>query len=169
MAAADGDHGVDRLDAGGQRLGHRLPRSDAGGDDVHLPLLGRPRLALAVERDAQRVDDAPDEPFADADLEQPAGALDAVAFLELEVIAVDDGTDGVFFKVEDLPDDAALELEQLAGHGVLEAVDAGDAVTDFDDGADLADAEPVFEAGDLLLEDGRDLGNVDGHGGGRGF
>ena len=36
-----------------------------------------------------------------------------------------------------LPD----ELEQLAGHGAAQAVDAGDTVADLDDGADLADVD----------------------------
>ncbi len=142
---------------------HRLPGGDAGRDDVHLAGLAGADVALAVEGDAQRVDDAADEFVTDGHFEESTGRLDAVAFLELEVVAVDDGTDGVFFEVEDLADDAAFELEEFAGHGILEAVDAGDAVTDFDDGADFADAEPVFEAGDFALEDAGDFGNVDGH------
>ena len=59
--------------------------------------------------------------------------------LIFEVFAEDDGADGVFFEVEDLAHGAVLEFEQLAGHGVAQAVDAGDAVADFDDGADFGD------------------------------
>ena len=40
LAAADGDHAVDGLDAGLQRLLDRLALGDAGGDDVHLAGFG---------------------------------------------------------------------------------------------------------------------------------
>ena len=43
------------------------------------------------------------------------------------------------------PIDAVLELEQLAGHRVRQAVDAGDAVADLDDRADLADLQPFWK------------------------
>ena len=55
----------------------------------------------------------------------------------------------VFFEVEDLPHDVVAEVEQLARHGVAKAVDAGDAVADFDDRADFADLELLFETGDF--------------------
>ena len=92
-----------------------------------------------------------------------AGALDGIAFLDVEVVAEDDGADGVFFEVEDLTHGAVLEFEQFAGHGVAQAVDAGDAVADFDDGADFVDLQSLFEAGDFLLEDAGDFRDVDGH------
>ena len=58
---------------------------------------------------------------------------------------------------------AVLELQQFAGHGVAQAVDAGDAVAHFDDGADFADLELLLEAGDFLFQDAGDFCDVDGH------
>ena len=55
------------------------------------------------------------------------------------------------------------ELDHLAGHDAAQAVDAGDAVADFDDGADFADLELLLEAGDLALQDAGDFRDVDGH------
>ena len=49
------------------------------------------------------------------------------------------------------------ELEHLERHAVLEAVDARDAVADGDDRADLGDLDGPLVAGDLFLEDRRDL------------
>ena len=69
--------------------------------------------------------------------------------LMLEVVAEDDRADRVLFEVEDLAHRAVLELQQLAGHRVAQAVDAGDAVADLDDGADLADPDLLLEARDL--------------------
>jgi hypothetical protein len=50
-----------------------------------------------------------------------------------------------------------IELEHLHGDGALEPVDAGDAVTDLEDGSDLGEVGLDGELLDALLEDGGDL------------
>ena len=57
-------------------------------------------VAHAVDRTAERVDDAADDLRADRHLEHARGAADLVAFLELEVVAEDDGADVVLFEVQ---------------------------------------------------------------------
>ena len=57
-------------------------------------------VAHAVDRAAERVDDAADHLRADRHLEHARGAADLVAFLELEVVAEDDGADVVLFEVQ---------------------------------------------------------------------
>ena len=75
-----GRHGVDGLDAGLQRLAHRLPLGHAGSDDFdRAALLGDDR-ALAVERVAERIDHAAEQLVADRHAQQAAGAADFVAF-----------------------------------------------------------------------------------------
>ena len=71
--------------------------------------------------------------------QQSAGGFDGVAFLDLQVVAEDDRADGLFFKVEDLAHRAVLEFQQFAGHRIAKAIDAGDAVADFDNGSDFRD------------------------------
>src|SRR5262249_54252990 len=143
LAAPDRDHRVDRLDAGLQGLMHRLPLGDAGGDDVQLARLGRLDRARIVQGLAPRVDDAPEHRLADRHLEQAPGGLDDVAFLDGQVVAVNDGADGVLLEVEHLAHHDAtafgggLELEEFAGHRLRQAVDAGDAIADLDHAADL--------------------------------
>ena len=56
-----------------------------------------------------------------------------------------------------MPDDAVLELEPLEGDAVLEAVDAGDAVADLEDGPDLREIGLDVVLLDPLLEDRGDL------------
>ena len=63
------------------------------------------------------------------------------------------------------------ELEHLAGHGLLQAVDAGDSVLHLEDGSDFFDVELVEVGGfDLAEEDVLDLAGaecgVGGHIGG---
>ena len=131
LAAADRDQGVDGLQAGLHRLVHRLARNDAGRLDVHAAAFGDALIgALAVDRIAQRVDDAAEQALADRHVDDGAGALDGVAFLDGAVVAEDHDADIVAFEVQRHALDAAGELDHLAGLDVVEAVDAGDAVAD---------------------------------------
>jgi hypothetical protein len=70
-----------------------------------------------------------------------AGALDGVAFLDLAVGAEDDDADIVAFEVEGHAAHAAGELDHLTGLDVVEAVDAGDAVADGENLTDFGDFE----------------------------
>ena len=77
------------------------------------------RLA-AVDRDAERVDDAAEQLLADGHLDDAAGALDGVAFADRLELAEERDADVVLFEVEHHAADGlaagALELEELAGH-----------------------------------------------------
>ena len=157
LAAADGDQRVDRLEPGGHRLVHRLPRQDARRLHVHAHARVGLDGALAVDRVAERVDDAAEQALADGHLDDGAGALDGVAFLDGAVVAEDHDADVVGLEVQRHAADAAGELHHLAGLHVVEAVDAGDAVADGQHLADLGDLGLLAEVLDLLLEDRGDL------------
>jgi len=108
----------------------RLPVDDAGGLDLELPVVVGLDRALAVDRDAQRVDHAAEHRLADRHLHDLAGPLDRHAFLDFEVRPEDDGADVVLFQVEGHAHDPARKFEQLVGHRVFESVQTGDAVAD---------------------------------------
>ena len=77
LAAADRGHRVDGLDAGRQRLVHRLALHHAGGLELQgAAALDAGDLAEAVDRVAERVDDAAEVAVADRDREDLAGPLD---------------------------------------------------------------------------------------------
>ncbi len=99
--------------------------------------------ALAVDRVAERVDDAAEQALADRNVDDRAGALDGRAFLDLGVRAEDHDADVVGLEVERHALDAVVELDHLAGLDVVEAVDAGDAVADRQHGADFGDLASV--------------------------
>ena len=71
--------------------------------------------------------------------QQVAGALDRVALDDLVPLAEQHGADVVGLEVERQAGDAVRQLEHLQRHAVVEAVDAGDAVGDGEDGADLGE------------------------------
>ena len=68
-------------------------------------------------------------------------------------VAEERRADVVVLEVEHEAHQAAGELEQLAGHGALEAVDAGDAVADAEHGARLGREGGLLVVLDLLLDD----------------
>ena len=119
--------------------------------------LGRLDRAEAVERVAERVDDAAEQRLADRHRRDLAGAADRLALLDLVPLAEERGADVVLLEVEREADDAVLELEHLEREAVLEAVDAGDAVADLQHGADLGEVRLDVEVLDPLAQDRRDL------------
>src|SRR5690606_39916579 len=116
-----------------------LTRDDAGRLHVDAAaFLGLDR-ALAVDRLAERVDDAAEEFLADRHIDDRLGALDALTFLDLAVGTEDHDTDIVGFEVQRHALGAVLELDEFAGLHVIEAIDAGDTVADGKHLADFGD------------------------------
>ncbi len=166
MAAADGDQGIDGLQAGLHRLVDRLARDDARRLDVDAAALGELDRALAVDRLAQRVDDAAQQALADRHVDDLAQAAHVVALGDGGVGAEDHGAHIVAFQVQGHALDAGLgEFDHFAGLDIVQTVDAGDAVADRQHAAHVGDIGFDAEVGDLRLEDGRDFSGADVHDG----
>jgi hypothetical protein len=148
LAAANRDQRIDCLQASRHRLVHRLARQNARCLDVDAHHRGAFDRALAIDRVAERVDNAAKQALADRNFHDGAGPLDGVAFLDRAVIAEKHDTDVVGFEVQRHPTDAAVELDHLAGLDVVEAVDAGDAVTD---GQNLTDFRNLGFLAEVLI------------------
>src|SRR5262249_57486433 len=117
----------------------------------------------AVDRLAVRVDDAAEQLLSDRDRDDPRGALDRIAFLDLAELAEQHRADAVFLEVQRDPEHPVRELEHLAGHRVLDTVHARDAVADRDDAADFGDIDVDGEAANLFADDLRDFVGFDVH------
>ena len=95
-------------------------------------------LAEAVDRLAQRVDDAAEVAVADGDREHLTGTADLLALLDAGELAQDDDTDLADVEVLREAERAVLEAQQLVRHRARKALDLGDAVARrSDDAADL--------------------------------
>src|SRR5690606_39071023 len=164
LAAADRHHRVDRLETRLHRLRHRLARDHARRDlldDVgHL----RVDRALAVDRLAERVDDAADQLGAARHLQDAAGRLDRHALGDVLVRAEHHRADRVALEVQRKPEGVAGELDHLALHHVGQPVDAADAVGDRDDRALVAGVGRDVQVLDLALEEFADLSRIQLHG-----
>src|SRR5206468_5611636 len=157
LAAPDRDQRVDRLEARLQRLLDRLAVDDAGRLELEQPALCRLDRRPAVEGVPERVDDPPDQLLPHGDARHPARPPRGLALLDLIPWAEEGGADVVLLKVEGEAGHSVLELEHLHGHRTLEAVDAGDSVSDLEHGADLGQVGLDRVVLDALLEDGGDL------------
>ena len=83
--------------------------------------------------------------------------LHRLALLDVLPLAEERDADVVLLEVERDARHAVLELEPLERDAVLEPVDAGDAVADLEDGADLGEIGLDVVLLDPLLEDRGDL------------
>ncbi len=99
LATADRGHRVDGLVAGLHRLVHRLADHDARGLQLEGAAAGGLDLAEAVDRVAERVDDAAEVALAHGDGQHLAGALHRLALLDTADFAEDDRTDLALFQV----------------------------------------------------------------------
>src|ERR1700726_1266013 len=163
LPAADRDQRIDRLEACRHRLVDRFARNDAGRLDVDAhPLVGLDR-ALAVDRIAERIDHAAEQALANRRIDDGAGALDGLAFLDFAVGAEDHDADVVGLEVQRHAAGAVLELDHLAGLDVVEAVDAGNAVADGQHLSDFGNFSLLAEILDLVLEDRGNFRGADVH------
>ena len=163
LAAADGDQAVDGLDARLHRLVHRLARDDARRLDLDQAAFVRFDGTLAVDGLAQGVDHAAQQALAHRHVDDGTGPLDQIAFLDGAVLAEDDDADIVGLEVQGHALDAAGEFDHLAGLDLIEAVDAGDAVTDRENPSDLGDFGLGVEIGNLFLQNRGDFCGTDIH------
>ena len=107
------------------RLRHRLAPDDAGRDLLDDVGFLRVDRALAVDRLAERVDDAADQLGADRHFENAARALDGVAFGDVLVLAEHHRADRIALEVQREAERVARKLEHLALHRVRTARECG--------------------------------------------
>ena len=162
LTTTDRRHRVDGLDAGLQRLVHRLAADDAGRLDLHAAVLHVGERTLAVHRDAEGVDDAAEQAVTDGHRQDLGGRLHGGALADGAAVAEDHGADRVLVEVQGQAPDAALELEQLVHADAGEPRDGGDAVADLDHAADLGRRHVRREAVEVLVERCGDVSGVDG-------
>ena len=164
LPAPDRNQRIDRLDARLHRLMHRLARNDPRR--LHLNL--RPRhigqRPLAVDRVAQPVHHAPQQPAPHRHVHDAARAADRIPLADSAVVAKDHDTDIVGLEVQrHAADPGTRELHHLAGHHILQAEHTRNAVAHRKDLAGLGNIGFGIERSDLLLQDVRDLRGADLH------
>ena len=154
LAAANGNHGVDGLDARLQGFAHRLAENDARGLALQrhvqlFPVDG----AQAVQRIAQRVYHAAQQLVVHGHGGDAAGTAHHHAFLHQVRGAHHHGAHIVGLQVHHHGHDAVAAVQQLTGLRVVQAIDAYHAVAHLQGFANLLELELVFHVLELPEED----------------
>ena len=152
LPAANGNHGVDGLQTRSHRLAHGLAVDDAGSQTLDGQGFSGGNGALVVDGLAQRVNHAADQGRSHGHGKNLAGAFDFVAFFQLGVVAQDDRAYLVFFERERKARNAVREAEQLAGHHLVQAVEARNAVAQRGDGPHFVHLDLRVVVRDLLAK-----------------
>jgi hypothetical protein len=152
LSAADGDHGIDRLDARRHRFAYALALDHARRQPFHRkPLVGSNR-SLVVDGRAQRVHHAPDQRLPHRHRHNRAGALYLIAFADLGVIAQQHGAHLGLVQVHRQAGNAVRKLEHLARHYLVQPMQARNAVAQRDHRSDLVDLHALLVVLNLLAE-----------------
>ena len=115
LAAADRNERIDDDQAGLQRHGHGRAVHDGRGGALDGQAIAGSDRPPVIERPAERVDDAAQQPFADGHIHDAAGALDLVARLQVPVVAEQHDADFVLVDIERDAEHAAGKFEQFLG------------------------------------------------------
>ena len=166
LATANGDHRVDGEKTGLNRLAHRSALDNARSLELNGARVGGANLTHAIDRLTQRIHDTAEHGTAYRNVHDAAGGAALVAFLDDVDRAKKHGTDLVAVKVlgqtvNGLTSFAALELEQLAGHGATQSGDAGDTVADFVNTGNLLRVNGRRQAVEFLGQRGGNALSID--------
>ena len=138
LAAADGNQRIDDLQAGLQRHRDRRAVHDGRGGPFDGQAIRGVQGAAAVERPAERVDDAAQQGIAHRHVHHAAFAFDLVARVQVRMVAEQHDVDLVFVDVEGDAAQAAGKTDQFLEADAGQAADRGDARGDRGDRAHLA-------------------------------
>ncbi len=127
---------------------------------VSLALIG----TLAVDRLAERVDDAAEQFRTDRNFENATGGLDDIAFTDLVVFTENHRTNRVAVEVQGHAESVARKLEHFSLHDVGQAVDTADTVGHRNDGALGAQIGADRKIFNLALDQFADFGRIQLHG-----
>src|SRR6202042_2928189 len=119
--------------------------------------------ALAIDRVAERVDAPAEQLLADRHVDDRAGALHRLAFLDFPVGAENDDADVVALEIERHAARPVLEFDHFTGLDLIETVGARDAIADAEHLSDLGYMRFSAEVGDLGFEDRGNFCGADIH------
>ncbi len=148
LAAPEREQRIDHENARLHRLGHLIALDDGGSGTFGGQTLGRPYLRAAVERAAERIDDAAEQFRPDRHRHHLAGAAHLRPGADGLALVEQHHGDGIRVEHEREARAAVLEQQQFVEPHVRQARDARDAVGHLFDAADRKGFRGEFRVGD---------------------
>src|SRR5690606_31692471 len=139
LATTNRDQSIDSLEAGRHRLMNRLARDDAGSLDVNAAAFLGLNRTLAVNRIAERINNAAEQFRTNRNVNDCAGTLNDITFLDVTVGTEDNDTDIVVFKVQRHAANTTREFDHFTSLNIVQTIDAGDTVANGQNLTDLGD------------------------------
>ena len=127
LAAPDGNERIDDLEAGLERHGDGCAVHDGRGGAFDGQALAGGHRPVAIERPAERIDDASQQSVAHGHVHDPARALDFIARVQMPVFAEQHDADFVLVHVERDAEHVAGKCHQFLEAHAGKAGDRGDA------------------------------------------
>ncbi len=128
-----------------------LSGDNAGSDHFNTPEFFGFDGSLTVDRLSNGRNNAAQNRFAHRNLSNSAGSFNRIAFLDVGILAHDGDTDIILFKVERKAENAAWKFHKLHGHDFLQAVYAGDSISNRQDDAGFTQLDLLVIILDLLF------------------
>ena len=153
LAASDGDHAVNGLDAGLQGLLHRLALDNAGSRTFNGRVALRHDIALAVDGTTQRVHHTADHGLAHGHRDNASRAAHGVTLADAHVAAQQNDGHGVLLQIQRHAVFAVGEFHQLVDLTLVKAGHTGDTVAHQNDAACLIVLNGAFIVLDLGADD----------------
>ena len=130
LSAADGNHRVNGLQSGLERFLHGLSVDNTRCLSVewHFESAGQVDVSLTVDGLSERIDDASEHVVVHADGSNTLGTLHHLAFLDTAGRTQEHAAHIVLLEVHHDSHSAVLELQQLVGLCIAQAIDTSHAV-----------------------------------------
>ncbi len=157
LAAADGDEGVNGLNAGFQGRGDRRPVDDGGGGALHRPPLAEARWFAVIERPPRGIDDPARQSLPDRRVRFAPGGADLDARGQPVAVAEQHDADLLRLEVDGNAQHAVRETHQLLRADAGQSLDAGDAAAHMQHGAGFTGMQRGCPAPDCPVQRGHGL------------
>ena len=163
LAAADRNHGVNRLQTCLNRLANGLTFNNARSNFFNNVKLSCFDRAFTVNRLTQGVNNAAFQCGSDGNLQNAAGSLNDIAFGNMCVVAQNNGTDGISFKVKSKTVCVIREFKHFALHHVRKTMNTANTVGNGDNRTFSAKVGVQTHTFDSLLQQLANLTRIELH------
>jgi len=154
LATTDWDQGVDGLETSLHGFVDGLSGDDTRGLQLDSLSLVRQDGTFTIDGVAEGVDDTAEHAGTDWDIDDGAGSLHNISFLNFSVVSEHDNTNVVSLEIEGHTLDPRVEFNHLSGLDFGQTENSGNSITDGYNSSELFQVVDLVDLGNLGLEDG---------------
>ncbi len=112
---------------------------------------------------SQGIDHTADQGISQGNLDDPFGSLNQVSLLDEVILSEEGYSDVILLQVENHPKNVMGKFQEFSCHGLFQAMNPGNPITDGQYHPRLTDIDLPFVASDLFFDDATDFFSLDLH------